>query len=163
METTTQPRGASPPPGAERPRDAEHLRDGEAGRVLIVDDDPAVRLICAVNLTAEGLRVLEAEDGVDGLEQAWGRRPDLVLTDVTMPGLDGFELAERLRLDERTRRIPVIFLSGEVGQANAERARTLGALAYVTKPFDPRALASFVAHQLGAARASPSELTVDAG
>jgi CheY-like chemotaxis protein len=155
MKTCTQRRGAR---GADRPLDAARGGDSEAGRVLIVDDDAAVRPLCAVNLTAEGLRVLEAEDGLDALEQARRERPDLVLTDVKMPGLDGFQLAERLRRDERTRRIPLIFLSGEVGQANAERARVLGALAYLTKPFDPCAPASFVARELVAARAVSAEL-----
>ena len=129
--------------------------DGEAGRVLIVDDDATVRLVCAAKLKAEGLQVLEAADGLDALEQARRECPDLVLTDVTMPGLDGFELAERLRGDERTHGMPVIFLSGEGGQANAQRARALGAVAYLTKPFDPRALAAFVANELVAARAVP--------
>jgi CheY-like chemotaxis protein len=83
--------------------------------------------------------------GERGLEQARSERPDLVLTDVMMPGLDGFQLAEALRADERTRQIPLIFLSSEAGPTNAERAHELGALAYLTKPFDPPALASLVA------------------
>jgi CheY-like chemotaxis protein len=128
---------------------------------LIVDDDAATRLVCAVNLEAQGLDVLEAADGREGLEQARHELPDLVLTDVTMPGLDGFQLVETLRRDERTRRIPLIFLSGEVGQAHSERAQTLGAVAYLTKPFDPRALAAFVAQALGAARSGSSELTAN--
>jgi len=66
--------------------------------VLIVDDDPATRMLCSVNLQLEGLRVLEATDGHHGLERARFESPDLVLTDVTMPGLDGFQLAEALRL-----------------------------------------------------------------
>jgi CheY-like chemotaxis protein len=158
METTTErSRGIGPlDPG--RALDLQHGSNDQGGRVLIVDDDAATRLICVVNLTAEGLQVLEAEDGLGALEQARSERPDLVLTDVKMPGLDGFELAERLRRNERTRRIPVIFLSGEVGQANVERARALGALAYLTKPFDPRRLASFVARELVALRAGSSEL-----
>lgn len=87
--------------------DPRRPSNGQAGRVLIVDDDPALRLLCAVNLTAEGLHVLEAEDGLDALEQARRERSDLVLTDVKMPGLDGFQLAARLRRDERTRPNPV--------------------------------------------------------
>jgi CheY-like chemotaxis protein len=162
METWTKRRGANGSLDTARPLDAAHARDGEAGRVLIVDDDASVRLVCAVNLKAEGLHVLEAADGLDALEQARRERPDLVLTDVTMPGLDGFQLAERLRGDERTHGMPVIFLSGEVGQVNAQRARALGAVAYLTKPFDPRALAAFVAHELVAARAGPSELMATA-
>ena len=95
------------------------------------------------------MRVLEAADGLEGLEQARCGQPDLVLTDVRMPGLDGFQLAAALRRDERTRQIPLIFLSGEVAQANIERVRALGARAYVTKPFDPLALAALVADECG--------------
>ena len=138
--------------------EAANARDGAAARVLIVDDDAAVRLLCAVNLSAEGLQVLEAADGLDGFEQARCACPDLVLTDVIMPSLDGFQLAEKLRRDERTRRIPFIFLSGETAQANVERAHALGAVAYLTKPFDPSALAAFVAHELAARPRVPSEL-----
>jgi two-component system chemotaxis response regulator CheY len=113
--------------------------------VLIVDDDPATRMLCSVNLQLEGLRVLEAADGDDGLARARFESPDLVVTDVTMPGLDGFQLAEALRRDERTSRIPLIFLSGETTPAHEARAHEVGALAYVTKPFDPLALAALVA------------------
>lgn len=124
---------------------------GEPRRVLIVDDDPAIRMLCSFNLQLEGLVVVEAADGRLALEHARSQLPDLVVTDVKMPGLDGFELAEALRLDERTREIPLIFLSGEAEPANAARARELGALAYLTKPFDPPALASLVAGELGRA------------
>lgn len=110
--------------------------DGKPRRVLIADD-PAIRMLCAVNLQIEGLVVLEAADGRRALERARSERPDLVVTDVLMPELDGFELAEALRRDERTREIPFIFLSGEAEPANAARARELGALAYLNKPFDP--------------------------
>ena len=116
--------------------------------MLVVDDDPAVRLVCVVNLEPEGLHVIEAADGNDALVQMSRERPDLVLTDVVMPGLDGFELVGRLRENERTRNVPVIFLSGETRSANADRARALGALAYLTKPFDPRRLAAFVVRAL---------------
>jgi two-component system chemotaxis response regulator CheY len=113
--------------------------------VLIVDDDPATRMLCSVNLQLEGLRVLEAADGHHGLARARFESPDLVVTDVTMPGLDGFELAEALRRDARTRLIPLIFLSGETTAAHEARAHEVGALAYVKKPFDPLALTALVA------------------
>ena len=116
--------------------------------VLIIDDDPATRLLCSVSLELAGLRVLEAEDGQLGLARARFERPDLVLTDVKMPGLDGFELADALRRDERTHRIPLIFLSGEATPADEARALAAGALAYMTKPFDPPALATLVANVL---------------
>jgi two-component system chemotaxis response regulator CheY len=123
-------------------------RKGNAARVLIVDDDPAMRMLCSINLQLEGLVVLEAENGRRGLAQARSERPDLVLTDVSMPTFDGFQLAEALRRDDRTREIPLIFLSGESTAANRARARKLGALAYVTKPFDPPTLTSVVADAL---------------
>jgi CheY-like chemotaxis protein len=116
--------------------------------VLIIDDDAATREICSINLQLEGLRVLEAANGQIGLSRARFERPDLVLTDVRMPGLDGFQLAEALRKHERTRAIPLVFLSGELEGANEARALSLGALAYVTKPFDPVALAALVAKAL---------------
>jgi CheY-like chemotaxis protein len=162
MQTWTQQKGSIDALDDGRTLAAAHARSGDSGRILIVDDDASVRLVCAVNLEAEGLHVLEAADGLDALEQARRERPDLILTDVSMPRLDGFRLAERLRVDERSREIPVIFLSGEVGQSNAQRARALGAVAYWTKPFDPQALATFVATELVAPRASPSGLTATA-
>jgi two-component system chemotaxis response regulator CheY len=123
-------------------------RPASRPNVLVVDDDPAVRLLCCVNLEAAGLAVREAADGRQALVRARRKRPDLVLTDVTMPRLDGFQLAEALRADERTREIPLIFLSAESAPENHARARALGALAYLTKPFDPSALASIVADAL---------------
>jgi two-component system chemotaxis response regulator CheY len=128
-----------------------HVGSGKLRRVLIVDDDPEIRMLCSISLRLEGLVVLEAADGNCALAQSRCERPDLVVTDVMMPVLDGFQLADALRHDERTRQIPLIFLSGETEPANQERAHELDALAYVTKPFDPDALASLVAGALACA------------
>jgi CheY-like chemotaxis protein len=117
-------------------------------RVLVVDDDAATRMLCSINLRRAGLEVLEAEDGMRGLERALADRPDFVVLDVMMPRLDGFELAAKLHGDERTRRIPLVFLTAESDRKKRKRARALGALAYVTKPFDPVALADLVAGAL---------------
>jgi two-component system chemotaxis response regulator CheY len=116
------------------------LRDAHRPLALVVDDDPTIRALCAANLRLAGFDVLEAEDGADGLEQARSVRPDVVLSDVRMPRLDGFGLAQALRRDARTRRIPVVFLSGEVGTATRARASALGASGFVAKPFDPIAI-----------------------
>ena len=124
-------------------------------RVLVVDDDPNSRALCSINLLLEGLEVLEAEDGRRGLDRARLETPDLVVTDVAMPGLNGFELAEALRLDEGTAQIPLIFLSGEVDAGHQARAYSLGALAYVTKPFDPPAFAKLVAGALARRGTAP--------
>lgn len=117
-------------------------------RVLLVDDDDAVRTVCSINLGLAGLSVLEAADGMRAFELARAELPDLVITDVTMPLLDGFGLAAALRADERTSGIPFMFLSGETALAARVRADALGALAYLTKPFDPHAVATFVADTL---------------
>ena len=124
-------------------------------RVLVVDDDSNARALCSINLLLEGLEVLEAEDGRHGLTRALLESPDLVVTDVAMPGLDWFELAEALRDDDSTAQIPLIFISGELNPDNEARALALGALAYVTKPFDPPALAKLVASALARRGARP--------
>ena len=80
-------------------------------RVLVIDDEAPIRLLCRVNLEAEGMDVLEAGDGPSGLELAQEERPDVVLLDVMMPRLDGWRVAEQLLEDERTSEIPIIFLT----------------------------------------------------
>jgi CheY-like chemotaxis protein len=128
-------------------------------RVLVVDDDSNARALCSINLLLEGVEVLEAEDGRRGLARARLESPDLVVTDIAMPGLNGFELAEALRRDDSTAQIPLIFLSGELDADNEARAQSLGALAYVTKPFDPPAFAKLVTAAL--ARRETSSVAFD--
>ena len=122
-------------------------------RVLLVDDDPNIRAICSLNLELAGIEVVEAEDGRAGLARALADPPDLVVLDVRMPGLNGFEVAEKLRRNGPTRPVPLVFLSGESAPANPRRARELGAVDYVTKPFDPAALTALIAATLGGSRA----------
>ena len=125
-------------------------------RVLVVDDDSNARALCSINLLLEGVDVLEAEDGHRGLARARLESPDLVVTDVAMPGLSGFELAEALRSDDTTAQIPLIFLSGELDAGNEARAYALGALAYITKPFDPGEFAKLVANALAQRGRAPT-------
>ena len=115
-------------------------------RVLLIDDDDALRLLCSVSLRALGIEVIEAENGERGLELVRRERPDLVLLDVSMPGLDGFEVGEIVRRHRKTRHIPLMFLSGE--DENDARARELGAIACLAKPFDPVALSALIATTL---------------
>jgi CheY-like chemotaxis protein len=117
-----------------------------APRVLLIDDDAAIRMVCSVSLRAQGIEVIEAEDGAQGLELVRRKLPDLVLLDVSMPGLDGFEVGELVRRHRKTRHIPLMFLSGEA--ENDARARELGAIACLAKPFDPVALSSLIATAL---------------
>src|SRR6476620_6193637 len=82
-----------------------------ATRVLVIDDEAPIRLLCRVNLEAEGMDVLEAADGPSGLEKARAESPDVILLDVMMPGLDGWRVEEELLDDPRTAAIPIVFLT----------------------------------------------------
>jgi CheY-like chemotaxis protein len=112
--------------------------------VLLVDDEPAIRTICRVNLEGDGLAVLEAKDGAEALEEVRRQRPSLVLLDVMMPGIDGWGVAEELAADAETRDIPVVFLSARAAPEDRLRAQELGAVGYVVKPFDPLELGGTV-------------------
>ena len=113
-------------------------------RVLVVDDEPPIRLLCRVNLEAEGMQVLEASDGPQGVEVARAERPDVILLDVMMPGLDGWRVAEELLDDDRTRSIPIVFLTARAELRDRARGLDLGGIDYVTKPFNPIELAPLV-------------------
>jgi DNA-binding response OmpR family regulator len=115
-----------------------------ATTVLVIDDERPIRLLCRVNLEAEGMDVLEAPDGPHGLELAQERRPDVILLDVMMPGLDGWHVAGELLDDERTRAIPIVFLTARAELRDRARGLDLGGIDYVTKPFNPVELAPLV-------------------
>ncbi len=118
-------------------------------RVLVIDDEPPIRLLCRVNLEAEGMEVLEAADGLDGVAVAREQEPDVILLDVMMPGLDGWRVAEELLDDERTQAIPIIFLTARAQLRDRARGLDLGGVDYVTKPFNPVDLAPLVRDLLG--------------
>ncbi len=113
-------------------------------RVLVVDDEAPIRLLCRVNLEAEKMEVLEAADGESGLATARTEKPDVVLLDVMMPGMDGWEVAERLLDDDATREIPLVFLTARAELRDRARGLELGGVDYITKPFNPVELASVV-------------------
>jgi DNA-binding response OmpR family regulator len=113
-------------------------------RVLVIDDEAPIRLLCRVNLEAEGMDVLEAADGPSGLEKARSETPDVILLDVMMPGLDGWRVAEELLDDERTEQIPIVFLTARAELRDRARGIDLGGVDYVTKPFNPVELAPLV-------------------
>ena len=115
-----------------------------ATRVLVIDDESPIRLLCRVNLEAEGMEVLEAADGPSGLEMARAELPDVILLDVMMPGLDGWRVAEELLDDDRTEAIPIVFLTARAELRDRARGIDLGGVDYVTKPFNPVELAPLV-------------------
>jgi CheY-like chemotaxis protein len=113
--------------------------------VLVADDEPPIRLLCEVNLALAGMEVLKAVDGVEALEVARAQMPDVILLDLMMPRLDGWSVAAQLGDDEKTRGIPIVFLTARATTADRRRAQELGALGYILKPFDPVRLAPLVA------------------
>ena len=120
--------------------------------MLVIDDEAPIRLLCRVNLEAEGMEVLEAPDGPAGLEQARSRNPDVILLDVMMPGLDGWRVAEELLADPETSEIPIIFLTARAEFRDRARGLDIGGVDYVTKPFNPLELAPLVEgllHRIG--------------
>jgi len=112
--------------------------------VLAVDDESDVLLIVKTALQVEGYRVLTAADGPDALKTAHDEKPDLVLLDVMMPGMDGFEVLDKLRQDDVTCRIPVIMLTGLSERERKRSAIERGTKYYIVKPFDFQDLVSKV-------------------
>jgi DNA-binding response OmpR family regulator len=113
-------------------------------KVLVIDDEAPIRLLCRVNLEAEQMIVVEAEEGPSGLELARSERPDVILLDVMMPAMDGWEVLQRLLDDEETREIPIVFLTARAELRDRARGLDLGGVDYVTKPFNPLELAPLV-------------------
>jgi len=113
-------------------------------RVLVIDDEAPIRLLCRVNLEAEGMTVLEAADGPSGLAKAQEELPDLVLLDVMMPGLDGWGVAESMLGGDETQSIPIIFLTARAEFRDRARGLDIGGVDYITKPFNPVELAPLV-------------------
>lgn len=109
--------------------------------VLIVDDNADAREMYAIYLEHAGFRAAQAADGVTAIDLARGQRPDVILMDATMPRLDGWEAARRLKSDADTRNIPLIMLTAHAFNEHRERAAEVGADAFLTKPVLPDALA----------------------
>ena len=108
------------------------------GTILVIDDEKDLIELVRYNLEKEGFDVIAANDGQSGLEVVKRHRPDLVVLDLMMPGLDGLQVCQRLRSDPRSGRIPVIMLTAKATEADRVVGLELGADDYITKPFSPR-------------------------
>lgn len=109
-------------------------------RLLVVDDEPSIRLLCSINLEMSGYEVRQAADGATALEEALDGSYDLMLLDVMLPDIGGFEVARRLAADDRARDLPIVFLSARTDRADVRAGFEAGGIEYITKPFDPIAL-----------------------
>jgi len=114
-------------------------------RILVVDDDRVIQQLLKVNLELEGYAIDVAEDGEEALEQFDELRPNLVLLDIMMPKLDGWEVCRRLKQGVDSAEVPIVLLSARAQEADVQRGIELGVAAYVTKPFDPIQLLDLVA------------------
>jgi DNA-binding response OmpR family regulator len=114
-------------------------------RILVVDDDRVIQQLLKVNLELEGYAVEVADDGEEALSQFEIFQPDLVLLDIMMPRLDGWEVCRRLKAGVDSSRVPIVLLSARAQDADVQRGTELGVAAYVTKPFDPISLLDLIA------------------
>jgi two-component system alkaline phosphatase synthesis response regulator PhoP len=117
--------------------------------VLVVDDSALIRQVVQLGLSGRGWRVTPAGSGAEGLELAEREPPDVILLDVVMPDLDGPATLSALRAAERTRDVPVVFLTGTAEEDDVRRLRKLGAAGVIGKPFAPAALPDLLASAVG--------------
>jgi len=122
-------------------------------KILVIDDEADIRRIAILSLSrVGGMQVVEAGSGPDGVRKAEAERPDAILLDVMMPGMDGPATLAMLRAGEATSKIPVVFLTAKAMTTEIERLKALGAVAVLTKPFDPMKLPAEVKAALERAR-----------
>ena len=121
-------------------------------KVLIVEDTKTITSLLQVYLMGWGLEFVEAKDGEEGLRKARETRPDLILSDVRMPVMDGFELCAALRADPALRQTPVVLLTMLGDETSRQRGLLVGADAFLTKPVGPAELKQTISAVLGAGR-----------
>jgi len=121
--------------------------------ILIADDEPSLRLLVKASLTIRKYTIVEATNGQDALNLAKQINPDLVLLDVMMPFMTGFQVCAEMRKDPKTAKVPVIILTAKGGQDDRDMAISVGANHFLTKPFRPPELLGAVDLILNAAKA----------
>ena len=129
-----------------------------AKKLLVVDDDPSLLLAVSETLRAEGYEVVTARRGAEALVRVAEALPDLIISDIRMPGMDGYQLARNLRSAPRTRLVPIVFLSAKDETADRIAGFRTGVDAYLTKPFEPEELAAVVKSILERVQRTHSDL-----
>ncbi|UCH34422.1 MAG: response regulator [Armatimonadota bacterium] len=113
-------------------------------KILAVDDERHIVRLVQVNLERAGYQVVSAFDGKEALKKVASDKPDLIVLDVMMPHMDGFEVLKRLKSDDKTKNIPVVMLTAKAQDADVFRGWASGVDCYLTKPFNPLELLTFV-------------------
>ena len=106
--------------------------------ILVADDSPTIRKFVSFSLKSHGFDVIAASDGMEAFELLPNSNVDLIITDLNMPNMDGFELIKAVREDENKKDIPIIILSSLKGSEEIEKGLSVGANSYMVKPFDPK-------------------------
>lgn len=143
--------------GSQAPGQDGVADQSEAPLVLAVDDEPEILSLMEFTLRSEGYRVALARNGAEALEQVKAQRPALVIMDVTMPEMDGFEALRRIKEDPETEELPIVMLTARVEESDILAGWLRGADLYLTKPFDPFELLAHVSRVLRETNVSDSE------
>ena len=128
---------------------ARHEQEKRLPKVMVVDDSVTVRKVTTRLLERHGMEVLTAKDGMHAMEVLQDHKPDVMLLDIEMPRMDGFEVASLVRHDERLKDVPIIMITSRTGDKHRERAMSIGVNAYMGKPFQEDALLENINHYLG--------------
>lgn len=118
-------------------------------KILIADDEEDVKTVVQLFLEAKGYTIVTAYDGLDAIDKAKSELPDLILLDIMMPVIDGYQVLQRLKADPTTAAIPIVMLSAASQTESKSRALSAGAIDYIVKPFDGEDLEQIVAQTLG--------------
>lgn len=116
----------------------------EKKKILLADDEEDIKAIVQLFLESKGYEVVTAFDGLAAIDLAQSEKPDLILLDVMMPVVNGYEVCSRLKADEATRDIPVVMLSAMAQSESVDKGLSAGAVDYIVKPFDPSRLEEVV-------------------
>lgn len=120
-----------------------------AKKILVVDDEPELLKAITIRLKASGYELVTAPDGVEGLEKAKSLKPDLIVLDVLMPKMDGYEVCRMLKFDEKYKSIPIIMLTAKAQDIDKAVGKKVGADDYLTKPFETQELVDKIKKHLG--------------
>jgi len=123
-----------------------------AKKIMVVDDEPYIARVIKFKLEQEGYTVISANDGQSGLQKIKEEKPDMVLLDVMMPGLSGYEVCQKIKEDAELAGIPVVILTAKGQERDREQGLTIGASDYITKPFSPNRLLELVKNMIGDAK-----------
>ncbi len=123
-----------------------------AKKIMVVDDEPYIARVIKFKLEQEGYTVIAANDGQSGLQKIKEEKPDMVLLDVMMPGLSGYEVCQKIKEDAELAGIPVVILTAKGQERDREQGLTMGASDYITKPFSPNRLLELVKSMIGEAK-----------